>query len=461
VISTFLKSRLFHALLAISMVIAFLMWHAEPSDPRPVGSLDDLARLKDRDDINVLFILIDTLRADRLGSYGYERDTSPTLDRLAETGIRFKNHVSQCSWTKSSMASIWTGLYPSHTGVHRYSHAIPEEARMPAEVFRDAGFRTEGIWRNGWVAPNFGFSQGFDTYVRPISVGLAPKIRHAHPGATLSGSDVDATRAAIEFLRTVRENERWFLYLHFMDVHQYVSDLESARFGTDYSDLYDNAIHWTDRNIELLLDDLRSRELLDKTIIVVASDHGEAFREHESEGHARNLYGEVIDTPFIISLPFKLEAPLVVESPSGNVDVWPTIFELLDLPGFEAADGESLVPAIESARKGMVSNPSRPIFSDLNTGWGNPKAPSKRIVTLTRGSVRSHDLKEMGFEVYDLEADPTEQVDLAEANPDLTDDLRSEIDAYLADDERPWNPQDVELDDLMLNQLRALGYEIK
>ena len=328
-----LQSRLFYAITATLMLAAFVFWHVEPADPRPIGSIDDLADLKDRDDLNVLFILIDTLRADRLGSYGYARETSPTLDRLAASGIRFENHISQSSWTKSSMASLWTALYPSHTGVHRYSHALPEDAMLPAEVFSNFGFRTTGIWRNGWVAPNFGFSQGFDTYARPIPSGVSAKIRHEHPGATLAGSDVDATKAAIEFLRTVRADERWFLYLHFMDVHQYVSDIESARFGTTYSDLYDNAIHWTDRNIAYLLADLRDRKLLDKTIIVIASDHGEAFREHGDEGHARNLYGEVIETPLIISLPFKLKDPLVVQSPSANIDIWPTLFELLGFPG--------------------------------------------------------------------------------------------------------------------------------
>ncbi|MBW2387823.1 MAG: sulfatase-like hydrolase/transferase, partial [Deltaproteobacteria bacterium] len=139
----------------------------QAADSRPVGSIEDVAKLRDRDDLNVLFILIDTLRSDRLGSYGYSRDTSPFLDRLADTGVRFGRHLSQSSWTKASMTSLWSSVYPWRTGVTRFDHIIPEDAELAAETLQRAGFRTVGIWRNGWVSPSFGFQQGFDVYSRP------------------------------------------------------------------------------------------------------------------------------------------------------------------------------------------------------------------------------------------------------------------------------------------------------
>jgi arylsulfatase A-like enzyme len=120
--------------------------------------------MAEREDLNVLFLVIDTLRADRLGMYGYSRDTSPKFDRWASTGVRFDRHLAQSSWTKASMASLWTSLYPMRTGVTRYDDVLAEEAVMAAERFSDAGFRTIGIYRNGWVAPTFGFDQGFDVY---------------------------------------------------------------------------------------------------------------------------------------------------------------------------------------------------------------------------------------------------------------------------------------------------------
>ena len=159
------------AIAAIALVTAglrqFFGGEAERLDSRPTGTIEDVLALRDRDDLNVLFVLVDTLRADRLGSYGYERDTSPNIDALAATGLRFAQHVSQSSWTKCSMSSLWTGLYPARTRSLRAYDVISEEATMPAERFRDAGFRTAAVWRNGWIAPNFGFSQGFEIYLSP------------------------------------------------------------------------------------------------------------------------------------------------------------------------------------------------------------------------------------------------------------------------------------------------------
>ena len=109
-------------------------------DDRPVGTIQDVAKLRDREDLNVLFILVDTLRADRLSSYGYERQTSPVLDYVAATGLRFARHRAQSSWTKTSMASLWSGFYPTRTGVLTHRDAVSPAATMPAEVFRENGF---------------------------------------------------------------------------------------------------------------------------------------------------------------------------------------------------------------------------------------------------------------------------------------------------------------------------------
>src|SRR5688572_33333601 len=107
-------------------------------DPRPLGTPDDIARLRERNDVNVVFILIDMLRSDHLGSYGYARDTSPTLDRLGASGIRFARQISQSSWTKASMASLWASLYPVHTGITRFDHVIPDDPVMAAEILQKA-----------------------------------------------------------------------------------------------------------------------------------------------------------------------------------------------------------------------------------------------------------------------------------------------------------------------------------
>jgi hypothetical protein len=143
------------------------------------------------------------------------------------------------------MASLWTATHPARTGIHRYSDALSEAASMPAEILREAGFVTCGVFRNGWLAPNFGFSQGFDLYTKPTpSVDRERFAQHNPSAHRLQGSDYDATQAAIQFLRTYHDR-RFLLYVHYMDVHQYLYEAESARFGTRLVDAYDNAIHWT------------------------------------------------------------------------------------------------------------------------------------------------------------------------------------------------------------------------
>jgi arylsulfatase A-like enzyme len=430
--------------------------------PRSVAGSDAIAGLRARDDVSVVFVLIDTLRADRLGAYGYARPTSPTLDRLATTGIRFANVESQSTWTKCSMASLWTGLVPTRTGVTRFDHALPAAATLPAEILRDTGFRTAGIWRNGWVAPNFGFDQGFETYLRPTATALPERFERRSPAVTpINGTDEDATRAAVSFLERFGR-ERFFLYVHYMDVHQYAYDQRAADlgFGSSYSDGYDSAIHWVDRNVAALLRALRDGGLAQRTVVVIASDHGEAFMEHGSEGHARNLYREVTHVPLIIALPFELEQGIVVETQVRNTDLWPTLLDLLGLPALPGADGRSLLPLVEAAAQGGAAPAWPAAVGYLDQRWGRPSDPPSPLVSVREGghslflARRNQDLRE----AYDLGADPGEQHDLAGENPPWAGPLADRAEEALAAKPEFGEAPKVEIDRLMQEQLRALGY---
>jgi arylsulfatase A-like enzyme len=430
---------------------------------RPVRSIDALAELRDRDDINVVFILIDTLRADRLGVYGYERDTSPVMDFLASSGIVFADVLSQSSWTKASMASLWSSSYPRRVDVRRFPDGLSEELLLPAEILSGAGFFTGGIFRNGWIAANFGFGQGFDVYIGARTSVTPRKLASRNPSAhALTGSDWDVTEGALAFLES-RGHARFFLYLHYMDVHQYTYDQDSAKFGSDLPDAYDNALLWTDRNVSVLVRALDDRDLLAKTLLVLASDHGEAFREHGSEGHGRNLYGEVVRTPLILILPFRLEPGVVVEEAVENVDIWPTILDLLGLETPAGVDGRSLVPLIEAAARGIgpATEGGRPRFSELDKGWGVKTRQSEPLVAITRGRYRLIDNRAFpeASELYDVEADPTEQRNLARHRPEVVAELRAEVDR-LVEAEKLVEAPTVELDELRRAQLMALGYVV-
>ena len=455
---------------AIALIVAGtyrLVVSSGSADPRPLGTLEDVLALKDRDDLNVLFILVDTLRADRLGAYGYERDTSPTLSALAENGIRFGQQVSQSSWTKCSMASMWTGLYPARTRVLRSPDAISSDAVMPAEIFREAGFRTAAVWRNSWIAPNFGFSQGFEIY-------HSPRARHdardrmrriENPNVSLVGTDADSISSSIEFLRNY-SHERWFLYMHMMDVHQYIYSEESALFGTNYSDSYDNSIRWVDDLLGRLFTELARSGLLERTVIVFGSDHGEAFGEHDGEGHARNVYGEVTTTPLIIGLPFRLDPGIVVEARSENVDLWPTMLDLLGLPPLPDTDGRSLVPEIIAAAGGDTGPDEEGMaFAQIDQTWGRGRVKTASMVAVNQGRWRLiyRERYPETSELYDKWDDPLEQRDLAEEQPEVLAELNAAAGAYMESRPPPWGDETptVEIDEMQMNQLRALGYGVQ
>jgi len=451
------------------VVLLFTQFKVE-LPPRSRGSAEDIRSLAQRKDTNLVFVLIDTLRADRLHSYGNPRETSPVMDHLANTGIRFPRTISQSSWTKVSMASLWTATWPNRNGISRWSHALPNEVTMPAEIFQQAGFETAGIWRNGWVSPAFGFNQGFDHYFRPQPGAGPDRFKKATPSASsLVGTDEDLTMSAIEFLHAYG-HQRFFLYLHYMDVHQYAYDEVSSKFGTSYSDVYDNSIHWVDRNIGALLKELQNRDLQRKTVIVVAADHGEGFLEHGLEGHAKTLYREVAEVPFIISLPFELSPGIVVPQTVANIDIWPTVLDLFGLPALPSSDGISLLPLVEAAARGETPAYDRPVFSQIDRSWGRPSADPNVLVAVTQGPYRAMRPlaagKEQEVEYFDHTQDPWEAKNLAApANGGqkvLPPELAQSLDAYLNLPPVAWGkPKEVALDEMELNALRALGYVVK
>ena len=433
----------------------------------PEGNADDIEALSTRDDVNVLLILVDTLRADRLSAYGYERATSPVLANLSRMGVRFDRHLSQSSWTKASMASMWTSYIPPRTGVVEYDDVVPDAAPMPAEILSEHGFRTIGLYRNGWVEPKFGFGQGFEVYTKPAGTSVDPAAFRENPTLLHTGTDEDLVESALAFLRADGAN-RWFLYLHFMDVHEYTYDEQSAVFGGSYSDMYDNSVLRTDTTIDQLLGGMMDMGLFKNTLIVIASDHGEAFRERGIEGHARFVFKETTEVPLIVLFPFRLlEREAVVRARTRNVDIWPTIYELLgiDPPAdLDAADGVSLVPEILAAARGGSSPPEvleRQGFAHLMHGWGRPDATDSTYALASRDHRFVSYLGEGGARIerlFDTGADPAELRSVVAERPELAAEMRERADAMAKIDPVWGQPEEVLLKELELRQLRALGY---
>ncbi len=437
-------------------------------DNRPVGTAEDIEALAERDDVNVLFILVDTLRADRLHTYGYERETSPTFDRIASRGVKFDRHLAQSSWTKCSMASMWTGLNPNRSGVTRFDHRLADEATMPAEIMKEAGFQTVGLYRNGWVEGYFGFNQGFDVYVRTHGAPAPQSVVRQNPTMQNRSTDAALIPSAMEFLRAYGD-DRWFLYVHLMDLHEYLYDEDSAKFGTQYTDVYDNSILRVNLVIKELLAKMRRDGHLENTIIAIGSDHGEAFSERGIEGHARKVFRETTEVPFLLSFPFRLEGGLEIGSRSANVDIWPTLLDLLGLPTMPDTDGRSRKPEILAAARGEpLPDSGEFAIAHLDQHWGQRQKTPAPTVAITKNNFRyvmhpedlpaaTHKLDQL----FDSTIDAGELNNVIEAEPEVAKLLKEEVDRYLST-EPPWGSdlETLEIDEIQLNQLRALGYKL-
>lgn len=457
-------------LLASLAALAVYAYSTVEIEPAPVarrsGGAAEIEALAQRKDTNLLFIVVDTLRASRMSAFGYERETTPFLSKLAASGIRFGRNLSQSSWTKSSMASMWTGLTPPHIGITRFDQSISDDVKMPAEILAEAGFKTVGLYRNGWVNASFGFDQGFEKYYRPMPGYQDPQIRRMRPNADFSSNDESVIADAIEFLRIHGKTSRWFLYLHLMDVHEYTYDQESALFGNGVADLYDNSILREDWLISTLHEYLEKQKLLDNTIIVVLSDHGEAFGERGYEGHARELFPETTTTPVIISLPFALNPGIELKTRTSNMDIWPTLFELIGVrnPASDL-DGHSRRAAILAAARGIaaddLSESEEPMVAFLDENWGTPGGEPMPAVSIAEGKfqyISGTGMTGRKFEVL-LSADDDQKSNQIAANPEVAEKLRKQAESVLAQ-KFLFEPKVIELDRMQLDQLRALGYQL-
>ena len=286
-----------------------------------------------------------------------------------------------------------------------------------------------------------------------------------NPTIKESGTDLDAVEASVEFLR-VFGKERWFLYLHLMDLHEYIYDEDSALFGTDYEDIYDNSILRENLVLGKLFEALTRGGYLENTLIILASDHGEAFSERGFEGHARYVYRETTHVPLILGFPFKFEPGVVVESITRNIDIWPTVLDLLGLPPMDRADGRSLRPEILAAARGEAPAPmTEPAYAHLDRTWGQREAPSAPTLSLVEEKYRYVRIPkafgERKEQLFDRENDAHELTNIGPQNRETLERMSALADTYL-ESEVFWEEgvPSLELDEIQLNQLRALGYQV-
>lgn len=434
---------------------------------------------------NVLLVVVDTLRADRLGCHGSRAELTPSIDALAEEGVVFLNAQAHAPWTLASFASIFTSKLPTEHGAGGQIgsfRTLSEDHLTLAEWLTDEGYETGCVTNVPFLSDDFGTLQGFSH--RDVAI---------HHSNVEMRDATESTDAALAWLDDREQADApWMLFLHYFDPHAvYAPPAEYRRkhaaeedrngawtFGTRSQmmalrrgelvlsenvvrraeKLYDGEVAYTDHEFGRLIDTLRERGELDNTIVVLTADHGEEFLEHGGFEHGHSLYEELTHVPWVLWFPDRVE-PARIEAPVSHLDLAPTLGGLLEFGIPAPFRGRDLIPQL---RDGQVE--ARPILTE-DTLWG-PRLESWRneghklirAAEPTPGSVPP--VAPGGRprpELFDLASDPGESHDLAASKPEWVERLSLELDSV----QRHLGVASggtAELDAETLALLEALGY---
>ena len=332
-----------------------LVWSLTQSDRRPSTP-------------NVILIVVDSLRADHLNQYGYERETSPDLDALSEQSLRFEKAFAPTSWGPPSTASILSGLHPKRHNMTRHTDTLGHKVETLAELLQDVGYDTAAFSYSTLITPNANFHQGFDLFVSPKHRRLT---HYAHVSEMVGEVE--------RFLDYHGREKPFFLYLHPMNCHgpyrvpqdrrQTLVKKISRRFRYNGSimkgimsrgkvelrgevnrtyiqslvDQYDTAIRYTTDELSVLFRKLKQDRMWENSVVVLTANHGEELFDHGGFSHGYTLFNEVVRVPLMIKLPYQARGG-VEKHPVSVIDLYPTIAAAVDVSLDEKVDGRSLLP---------------------------------------------------------------------------------------------------------------------
>lgn len=423
---------------------------------------------------NVIVYLIDTLRADHLSCYGYAKPTTPHIDAFAKRATRFTHAVAQSSWTRASVASIFTGLRPQAHGVNDRGDALPADALTLAELLHEHGYLTGGLVTNGNVAPSLGFDQGFDSY-QLFGGGGA---ENALPSDQLN-------QRVSHWLDEHATDQPFFLYVHSIDPHgpytppdayrrSFARGVQDPAIGSlkmlkdiggfrltpderlrkDIISLYDAEIAFNDASFGAFIEELHRRNLYDSALIILVSDHGEEFADHGWWEHGRTLYQEQLHVPLIIKFPGGWEAGRASEAMAQHVDLLPTILAEAGIEIPEGIHGSSLTNRLEEAATDRVD-----AISYLKLDGNELDSILHEGQKLVRNHEQSYGQPRPSRELYALTEDPAEQRNLVDDSPVLAGYLRTLIVAETSGGPASLPPAKAVLPEDVKEHLRALGYD--
>jgi arylsulfatase A-like enzyme len=428
---------------------------------------------------SAILVLLDTLRADRLGAAGHRRPTTPALDRLAERGVLFEQVISYSAWTLPSAVALLSGRYPTR-------RVFDEKLRRSlVEDLRDAGFRTAAFTEGGFLSRYYGFDRGFERYwdeAGGVRLGLRAPLQE------LTSAGIESTFPAAELWLRENAGRPFFLMVHTYEVHtpyyrrSFARDLPSGRLDptldsadveriksgalvlgeTEYAylgALYDGGVRKADDYVGRLLAALDDLGIADSTLVVVTSDHGEELEgrfPRFAAAHGHSLFDELVRVPLIVFDPTREYPVRRVASQVRTVDVVPTILDLLGTAADPSLDGRSLVPLMVGSER-----EDRLAFSYLDLHGPERAAVRFAGFKLIRNLEAAQRAAPRHSALFDLRRDPAERRDVSRRQPAALQRASEQLDAVLEriDAEgRPSFPNITDVPDELQERLRALGY---
>ncbi len=484
-----LRQRLFVGGMVV-VVVAAGAWMSHSPAPR-----QSISRGGERRSPDVVIVLVDTLRADHLGAYGYGAKTSPFLDEFARQSLVFDHAYSTSNWTRPAVASLFTSTMPSRHGVTLQHHAAAPEFRLLAEPFSENGYSVGFFTSGGNVTPADGYARGVDYFyaarhrdifeltaigrqwIRPVIQQIQRRLRAEEDGSIPLGQidPGDLVERALSWVNRQPENRPVFLYVHLLGPHSPYAP--PTPFGLEFSDRpplenltspprpwvgadalspadrrqmvaqYDGEILWHDQELAKLVRGLRAASRLETSIVVITSDHGEAFGEHGTWGHNAALFDELTRIPLLLWASDDWFEAGRLRTVVSLIDLAPTLLETAGIEPEPTFDGSSILSWIrrenEESRFVFFENPENDEFGVRTELW-----------SYFEGAMASG----RGRWLYRAD-DEAQGENLAGRFPDVVAQLRQlALDRRLSDEERAIESRELELEPGRIEQLKALGY---
>jgi arylsulfatase A-like enzyme/Tfp pilus assembly protein PilF len=392
--------------------------------------------------LNVLLITLDTMRADRIGAYGWSKARTPNIDALAAGGVRFANAYCPAPLTLPSHCSILTGTYPLYHKVRNNgSYYLAPEAVTLAERLRDRGFRTSAFVASFNVDSRFGVDQGFAVYDDRVDDEQMLKTFR---------SERRGDKVADAFIRWLEGNaeSRFFSWVHFFDPHM-PHDPPSPYKEEFAGNLYDGEVAFMDHELGRVIDALRTKGVLDRTLVVIAGDHGEALGEKEELDHGIFIYDGTMKVPMIFYANKRLPGSLVIDSRIRLIDLMPSVLDMLKIPLNPEVQGESLLPFIEGSKNGDLTCYLESYYPPETFGWSE-------LVGIIDGNWKF--IRAPRSELYDLKTDAKEEKDIASREARTATLLNRKLEDIIKAETSKAAPGRRTLSRDEEDRLRSLGY---